>query len=441
MPLPGPADERLHRIDSLHPARQLTLTTQSPWRALSHRNYALFFTGHGLSLCGTWMQSLALAWLVYRLTGSPFLLGVVEFVARAPILVFSVLGGLFADRWPRRRLLIIAQFGLLLQAAALAALTLTGRVTIEWIIALAILIGVISALEIPVRQSFVADLVPRADIPSAIGLNSSLFNVARIIGPSAAGVIVAVAGEGLCFLLNALSYLMILACLFAMRLQPQPPREGGNALTLLIEAFRYAWETPHVRAVLAVTAVLSIFAMPYSTLLPVFAQDILKSGPGGLGALMAASGVGALLAAFRHARRGTVKGLGRSIARSVALFGIGLLIFSWSRSFWLSAAAMITIGYGMVSSLAGTNILLQSLVPDRLRGRIVSFFTTLSLGVTVFGSLLAGTGATYASASWTLTCGGVVTIISAALFWNALPAIRRHIHEHQLLPAEESGAA
>lgn len=387
------------------------------------------------------MQSLALAWLVYRLTGSPFLLGFVEFVARAPILVFSVLGGLFADRWPRRRLLLIAESGLLLQAAALAALTLTGTVTIGWVVLLAVILGIISALEIPVRQSFVADLVPRADIPSAIGLNSSLFNAARILGPSAAGLIVAAVGEGLCFLLNAVSYLVILACLSAIRLTSTPQAERGDPVALLMEAFRYAWETPHVRAVLAVTAVLSVFAMPYSTLLPVFAHDLLHSGPGGLGLLMAASGVGALMAAFRHARRGTVRGLGRSIARSVALFGLGLLIFAWSRSFWVSAAAMVAIGFGMVSSLAGTNILLQSLVPDRLRGRIVSFFTTLSLGFTVFGSLLAGTGATYASASLTLTFGGVVTMSTAGLLWRALPAIRRHIHEHQLLPAEEGGTA
>jgi MFS family permease len=406
------------------------LNKRSPWRALGHRNYALFFTGHGLSLCGTWMQSMALAWLVYRLSGSPFMLGLVEFIARGPILVFSIIGGLLADRWPRHRLMIISQALFLLQASALAVLTLSGIVTISWILALALLLGIISALEIPVRQSFAADLVPRADIPSAIGLNTSLFNAARVVGPSLAGLVVSTAGEGLCFLINTVSFLVILGCLFAMRIEPQPPIGAGNAWEQLHEGLRYAWETPHVRAVLAVTAMLSIAAMPYSTLLPVFARDILDRGAEGLGLLMAASGIGALAAALRHAGRQSIKGLGRSIAWSVGLFGIGLLAFAGSSIFWLSALAMVAIGFGMVSSLAGINILLQSLVPDALRGRVISLFTTLSLGLTIFGSLFAGAGATYLSAPAIVVVGGVITILTAALFWNALPGIQRYLREH-----------
>jgi MFS family permease len=367
----------------------------SPWRALGHRNYALFFTGHGLSLCGTWMQSMALAWLVYRLSGSAFLLGLVEFAARAPILILGFVGGLFADRWPRRRLLMVAETSLLIQASILAALTLSGWVTIEWILVLALFLGIFSALEIPVRQSFVGDLVPRQDIPSAIGLNSSLFNGARIVGPSLAGLLVGIAGEGICFALNAVSFLVILICLWAMRLQPKPVREVGNAWHELREGLDYAWGTPHVRAVLSVTAALSIVSMPYSTLLPVLTRDILQRGPEGLGLLMAASGVGALAAALRHAGRQTIKGLGRAIARAVALFGVSLLALAMSRTFWVSMLAMGGIGFGMISSLAGINILLQSLVPDALRGRVISFFTTFSLGFTVFGSLVAGIGASY----------------------------------------------
>ena len=408
----------------------------SPWRALTHRNYALFFTGHGLSLCGTWMQSMAMAWLVYQLSGSPFMLGLVEFVARAPILLFSIVGGLLADRWPRRRLMILTQTAMLVQAAALAVLTLTGTVTIGWLVGLALVLGLISALEIPVRQSFAADLVPRQDIPSAIGLNSSLFNAARIVGPSGAGLIVAVAGEGVCFAVNALSFLIILACLHAMRLKPKTYHEPGHPIQLLKEGFSYAWHTPHVRAVLTVTAMLSIFAMPYSTLLPVFARDILQAGPEGLGLLMAASGVGALIAALRHARRHTVRGLGASIARSATLFGVGLLAFAASSVLWVSAVAMVAIGFGMVSSFAGINILLQSLVPDALRGRVVSLFTTLSLGVTVFGSLIAGAGASRVPAPWILLVGGSVTLITAAWLWRALPAIRRHVRDHHLVGQE-----
>ncbi|HJU04553.1 MAG TPA: MFS transporter [Nitrospiraceae bacterium] len=439
MSLPGPTAQPI----TPSTAERVTpsLNKRTPWRALNHRNYVLFFIGHGLSLCGTWMQSLALAWLVYRLSRSPFLLGLVEFIARGPILVFGVVGGLFADRWPRHRLMVWAQSGLLLQAALLAALTLSGHITIGWILMLAFLLGLISALEIPVRQSFVADLVPRSDIPSAIGLNSSLFNAARVVGPSLAGILVATVGEGICFLINALSYGIILVCLYAMRLTPKSRQDSGDAWEQLREGLHYAWHTPHVRAVLSVTAVLSIAAMPYSTLLPVFARDILHGGPGDLGLLMAASGAGALAAALRHAGRQSVKGLGRSIARSVGLFGVGLLAFAASSSFWLSAAAMVAIGFGMVSSLAGINILLQSLVPDALRGRVVSLFATLSLGLTIFGSIFAGAGATYLPAPAIVICGGLITLLTAWLFWKALPAIRRHIREHRLIPADEVTAS
>jgi MFS family permease len=414
---------------------------RSPWRALAHRNYALFFTGHGLSLCGTWMQSMALAWLVYRLSGSPFLLGLVEFVARAPILVFGIVGGLLADRWSRRRLMVVAEASLLVQATLLAILTLSGTITIEWILALAFMLGIFSALEIPVRQSFVADLVPRQDIPSAIGLNSSLFNGARIVGPSLAGLIVGVAGEGLCFLINAVSFLIILGCLWAMRVEPKRRQSAGNAWEQLQEGVRYAWHTPHVRAVLSVTAMLSIVSMPYSTLLPVFARDILHRGPEGLGMLMAASGIGALAAAFRHAGRDTIKGLGRAIARAVALFGVSLMAFAVSTIFWISALAMVCIGFGMISSLAGINILLQSLVPDALRGRVISFFTTLSLGFTIFGSILAGIGATYFPAPVIVIVGGLATLLTAWVFWRSLPAIRRHIREHGLIPSDQVTAS
>lgn len=379
---------------------------------------------------------MALAWLVYRLSGSPFLLGLVEFAARSPILIFGFIGGLLADRWPRRRLLMIAETSLLIQASILAALTLSGLITMQGILVLALFLGIFSALEIPVRQSFVGDLVPRHDIPSAIGLNSSLFNGARIVGPSLAGLIVGIAGEGVCFAVNAVSFLVILLCLCAMRLDSKPPRTVGNVWEELREGLQYAWHTPHVRAVLSVTAVLSIVSMPYSTLLPVMARDILQQGPEGLGLLMAASGVGALAAAFRHAGRETIKGLGRAIARAVALFGLSLLALAMSRTFWISALAMCGIGFGMISSLAGINILLQSLVPDRLRGRVISFFTTFSLGFTVFGSLVAGIGATYFPAPVIVAIGGLLTLLTSGVFWRALPAIRRHIREHGLIPPE-----
>jgi MFS family permease len=413
---------------------------ESPWRALSHRNFALFFTGQGLSLCGTWMQSLAQGWLVFRLTGSPFLLGLVGFASQAPVLVFGLIGGVAADRWPRHRLLVATQVLSLLQAAALAAWTLSGHITVGRILALAALLGLINALDMPVRQSFVADLVPHSDLPSAIGLNSSAFNAARIIGPSIAGVLVATVGEGLCFLLNALSFLAVIACLLSIRLTPKPAAPRERAAVLLAEGFRYARQTPHVRALLGLIAALSLTAMPYAVLLPVYAGDILKVGPHGLGVLMAATGIGALAGALQIARRGSVRGLGTIIARSAAFFGLSLLVLAASTDLWLSMAALMAVGYGMISGMAGANTLLQSLVPDNLRGRIMSLYTLVFLGVAPIGSLLAGTAAARIGTPMTVAGGGFVAIVGATVFWLALPGIRRHVREHHLLPPEEPPA-
>src|SRR5437867_9096285 len=271
------------------------------------------------------MQSLAQSWLVYRLTGSPFLLGLVGFVGQAPVLAFGLFGGLLADRWPRRKLLVTTQTLSLLQAALLAVLTLSGRITVGWILALAALLGTINALDMPVRQSFIADLVPRADLPSAIGLNSSAFNAARIIGPSLAGLLVAAVGEGVCFLINALSFLAVIGCLLAMEVPQKSKAAQAHAIIFLAEGLRYARSTPHVRAVLALIAVLSLTAMPYTVLLPVFAGSVLHTDANGLGWLMAATGMGALAGALRIARRGTIRGLGRLIAGATLLFGVSLL--------------------------------------------------------------------------------------------------------------------
>ena len=409
------------------------MTPTSPWRALSQRNYALFITGHGISLCGSWMQIVAQAWLVYRLTGSPVMLGVVEFLSRSPILLFGVLGGVVADRWPRRRLLMVAQALLLLQATPLAVLTLTGSITIEWIMGLACLLGLVSALEIPARQAFVIDLVPRSDIPSAIGLNSSMFNAARVIGPSLAGLVVSTLGEGICFLVNAISYLVVLGTVGAIRIKPKHRPQHTGTLRLLAEGLHYAWHQPHVRALLVLATLLSLAAFPFTTILPVFAVEVLHGGPGSFGLLMAFTGIGALAAALYLARRSTVEGLDLAIARSVVCFAVGLLALSASPTVWLSAPALLVVGFGMVSSLAGANTLLQSLAPEDLRGRVVSMHITVSLGMTIFGGLLAGAGATYFGAPLTLAVGGLVTLGTAMFFYSTLPAIRRHIRRHRLL--------
>jgi MFS family permease len=410
------------------------------WRALYHRNFALFFAGQGISLCGTWMQSLAQSWLVYRLTGSPFVLGLVGFVGQVPVLVFGLFGGLLADRWPRRRLMVTTQVLSLLQASLLAGLTLNGQITVGWILGLAALLGTINALDMPVRQSLVADLVPRSDLPSAIGLNSSAFNLARILGPSIAGVIVAAAGEGLCFLLNAASFLVVIACLLAIRVTPTPRVEQESPARLLAEGLRYAWHTPHVRALLTLIAVLSLTAMPYAVVLPVYAGEILKTGPGGLGALVAATGIGALIGALQIARRRSIHGLGTLIAKAAALFGLSLVALAASKAFWLSLLTIIAVGYGMVMTMAGTNTLLQSLVPDSLRGRVMSLYTIVFLGLAPFGSLLAGSVASHIGTPLTIALGGITAIVSSGFFWKALPGIRQHVRESGLLPPEQFAA-
>jgi len=412
-------------------------TQGAVWRALRHRNFALFLAGQGLSLCGTWMQSLAQSWLVYRLTGSPLLLGLVGFASQAPVLAFGLFGGVVADRWPRHRLLIATQTLSLIQAVALAGFTLSGQITVPWILGLAALLGLINAVDMPVRQSFIAELVPRADLPSAIGLNSSVFNAARIIGPSVAGVLVATVGEGICFLLNAISFLAVIGCLVAMRVPPRPRPIQENAMVFLAEGLRYALRTPHVRAVLALIAVLSLTAMPYTVLLPVFAGEILHSGANGLGMLMAASGVGALAGALRIAQRKTIRGLGTVIARAGIVFGAGLLALATTQVLWLSILVLVAVGYGMITGMAGCNTLLQSLVPDQLRGRVMSLYTMFFLGTAPIGSLLAGAIAARAGTPLTFAAGGLGAILGAVLFWRALPGIRRHVQEHGLLPPEE----
>ena len=409
----------------------------SAWRALKNRNFALFFAGQGLSLCGTWMQSLAQSWLIYRLTGSPLLLGLVGFISQAPVLAFGLLGGVFADRWPRYRLLLITQALSLLQAGILAGVTLTGHITVTWIMVLAGFLGLINALDMPVRQSFIADLVPRADLSSAIGLNSSAFNAARIVGPSVAGLLVATLGEGVCFLINALSFLAVIGCLLAIQLPQNTKAAHHHAIIFLGEGLRYARDTPHVRAALLLIALLSLATMPYTILLPVFAAEVLHTEAHGLGVLMAATGLGALAGALRIAQRGTIRGLGRLIAQATLLFGVSLLVLSRTTALWLSMPVFFAVGYGMITAMAGCNTLLQSLVPDGLRGRVMSLYTFCFLGMAPIGSLIAGALAARVGTPITIAAGGFGAILGAAFFWRALPAIRRHVQEQGLLPPEE----
>jgi len=399
-------------------------------RALRHRDYRLFFFGQLVSLSGTWMQSVAQAWLVYRLTGSAALLGVVGFAGQIPTLVASPAGGLAADQFDRRRLLLATQAASMALALALAALTLTGRVTVPWIVGIAALLGVVNAFDIPARQAFAADLVGRDDLVNAIALNSTVFNGARVVGPAIAGVLVARLGEGWCFFVNGASYVAVIAGLLAMSdVRPRPPASAAPPLERLREGFAYARRTRPVLALLLLLGVVSLAGMPYSVLMPVFADEILGGGPRILGMLMGASGVGALLGAFALALRRSTRGLGVFVALAAGGFGLSLVAFSQSRSFALSAALLVPAGFCMMSQMASSNTLIQALTPDALRGRVMSVYAMVFMGGAPLGALAAGTLASRFGAPATVAAGGVACLAAALLFARRVSSLRAEARE------------
>lgn len=394
-------------------------------RALRHRNYRLFFCGQLISLVGTWMQSVAQAWLVYRLTGSTVLLGIVGFAAQFPVFLLAPLGGSVADRYDRRHVLIATQTAAMLVAFILAGLTLTGRVQVWHIVVLASFLGAINAVDITTRQAFAVDIVGRADLINAIALNSSMVNGARIVGPAVAGVLVARVGEGWCFLVNAVSFLAVIAGLLMMNMTarttvPLP----GSAPESILEGFRYVRRTGPVRALLLLLGLVSLMGMPYAVLMPVFADQILHGGPRGLGLLMGASGAGALVGAVVLAARKGIRGLGHWIALAAAGFGMSLILFSLSRSFWLSAALLVPAGFSMMIEMAASNTMIQSLIPDALRGRVMAVYSMMFMGMAPFGALLAGALAHRIGAPATVMVGGSACIAGAVLFRWHLPALK-----------------
>ena len=370
--------------------RQTWRDTHAP--RTRNRNYRLFFGGQGISLIGTWMQSVALSWLVYRLTGSALLLGTVGFVTQIPILVFSPVAGVLADRWPLRRVLVLTQSLAAVQALVLAGLTLTGLINVWEILVLGTVLGLVNALDMPIRQTFVIQMVDRPDdLGNAIALNSLLVNGARLIGPSIAGLVIAALGEGVCFLLNALSYSAVILALWAMRLPPHRRATGTASFTRgLREGITYALGFPPIRAVLLLLAASSLLGMSYATLMPIFAKEVLGGGPQTLGFLLGATGTGAMLGALYLAARSTVVGLGRVIALGQGLFGLGLVAVSFSRVLWLSLPLMVLVGLGMMLQIASSNTVLQTVVEDDKRGRVMSLYSVAFLGMMPFGSLLAG---------------------------------------------------
>ncbi len=396
-----------------------------------------------ISVLGSWMQFTAQAWLVYRMTGSEVLLGVVGFVDKVPVFLLGLAGGLVADRFDRRRIVLITQTASMLQALVLGTLVLTGVATVPWLLVLTGLLGIINAFDLPARQSLISAMVEMDDLPNALALNSSVFNAARVIGPAIAGIVVAAVGEGPCFILNALSYLAVIFCLMRMRLAERPrpgivPSTAGH----LLEGLRYAWRNPPVRALLLVLGLMSVCGMPYTVLMPVFAGTILGGGPRSLGTLMGATGIGAFVAAVMLARRRSVVGLGRVVAAGTATFGLSLIAFSLSRLFGLSAGILVVTGFAMITQAAATNLLLQSLCPDALRGRIMSLYTIMFVGMAPWGSLLAGAVAHAAGAPAAVAAGGAACALAGLVFALRLPALRpfaRYPIPESPLAAERAG--
>jgi MFS family permease len=399
-------------------------------RTLRYRNYRLFFGGQGVSLIGTWMQRIAMSWLVYRITGSVFLLGVVGFLGQIPTFVLSPPAGVLADHWDRRRVLVITQMLSMVQALILAGLVLTHTVQVWHIMALSVFLGLVNALDVPARQAFVVEMIEkREDLSNAIALNSALFNGARLVGPSIAGILIAAVGEGWCFLLNGLSYIAVIAALIAMKIHPRKTEiSARNMLRGIKEGFAYTMAMAPIRSVLLLLSLISLVGMPYTILMPVFAKDILRGGPHTLGFLMAAMGLGALVGALYLASRSSVFRVERNIPVAAGIFGLGLVGVSLSHVLAVSLALMVVTGFGMMVQMASSNTLLQSIVDDDKRGRVMSLYAMSFMGVAPFGSLLGGAVARKIGAPHTLLGGGILCMIGALLFARQLPAFRETIH-------------
>jgi MFS family permease len=404
-------------------------------RALRHRNFQLFFGGQLISLTGTWMQSVAQAWLVYSITKSALLLGSVGFASQIPVFLVAPFGGITADRINRQRLVIATQIASMILAGILAWLTLSGRVQVWHIFVLAGLLGVVNAFDIPGRQAFLVDMVGKEDLMNAIALNSSMFNGARVVGPAIAGILVARIGEGWCFAANAISYIAVIVGLFLMRVHSPRRASEHSPIEDIVEGFRWVNQTRVIRALLLLIGLVSLVGMPYTVLMPIFADGILHGGARGLGILMGATGVGALFGALTlAAKTGGVKGLGRWIAITCASLGISLVCFSFSTSFWLSAAFLLPAGYSMMLQMACSNTLIQTMVPDQLRGRVMAVYSMMFMGMAPFGAFFGGAMAHRIGAPITVAAGGVACVLGAIWFGRALPALR--IEAHHLIIAQ-----
>jgi MFS family permease len=406
-------------------ARRLATTL----RALRHRNFRIFTIGQSISLVGTWMQQVAVGWLVYRLTQSPLLLGIVAFASLAPGFLIAPFAGVLADRYDKHRIVISTQFAMMAQALVLGTLVLTGNITIGAILVLMTVLGIATGFDIPARQSFLIDMVDdRADLPNAIALNSSIFNAARLVGPAIAGFAIAAVGEGWVILLNGISYIAVIAGLFAMRIAPrQTAPDTGPVLQRLVDGFRYAFGFGPIRALLLLVSVVSLLGVPFTVLLPVVATEVLGGGPRTLGMLMAATGFGALAGALFLAARSTVRGLGRIIVIAATTFGTSLILLAFARHLLIALPLLALAGFGMMAQMASSNTVLQTVVADDKRGRVMSFYTMAFMGTAPFGSLLLGAVAGRFGVAWAIGLGGAACVVAALAFGRRLPVLREMV--------------
>ncbi len=396
------------------------------WRALRHRNFRLFFGGQTISLIGTWMTRIATAWLVYRLTKSALLLGTVSFAGQIPTFLLAPFAGVWVDRLNRRQVLIWTQTLAMVQSLALAFLTLTHRITVHDVLALSAFQGVINAFDMPGRQAFMVQMVEdRADLSNAIAINSSMVNLARLIGPSLAGLVIAATNEGWCFFIDGVSYIAVIISLLLMRVHvAQVRRAADSMLAQMQEGWQYVSTFVPVRSILTLFALVSLMGMPYVVLMPVFAVQVLHGGAHTLGFLMGAAGVGALISALSLVIRKSVRGLLKMIPIAAAMFGAGLICFGLSRHVWLSMLLMVIVGFGMMQGMTASNTIIQTLVPEDKRGRVMSYYTAAFVGMAPFGSLLAGTLAHWIGATSTVMATGSCCILGAAWFWSRRRDIR-----------------
>lgn len=412
-------------VDAAAQARRV-VTAKLDWRrtfvAFRHRNYRLFFAGQLVSLIGTWMQTVALGWLVYDLTHSPFLLGLITFLSGLPMTLLTMPAGVIADRVPKRAVLIVTQTAAMLLAFALAALTYWKVVTVWHVALIGFLLGVTNAFDMPTRQSFVVDMVGKDNLMNAIALNSSMFNGARVLGPALAGVLIATVGEAGCFFLNGLSFLAVIVAYLAMRLPPTVPQSVTRSLKReTLEAVHYVWGNRVIRATVLLMAVVSLFALPYGILMPVFARDILKAGPTGLGYLVSANGVGALLGALTLAAIGDMPHYRRLFVGGLLGFTTMMFAFAFSQTLWLSALLLLGAGWAMTISFATANTVVQLRTPDELRGRVMGIYVLAFIGLGPFGSLLAGAIARATSTPFAVAFGAAVCAIATLIVARLLP--------------------